>query len=182
MASDHKVAANRKNSAKSTGPRSRAGKARSRLNALRHGLATRVANDVIRAVELERLASHFAGGASEDRVEQARVVAEAELDVLRVRSIRTALFDKAAVNPDPYFPAKNLTGPEKGEKSAAGETTDTNAPGDYQLSDLARAGRTDATMLDVLLDFTKLDRYERRALSRRKRAIREFLGSGSGVR
>jgi hypothetical protein len=40
MASPAKIAANRRNARRSTGPRSAAGKARARRNAFRHGLAT----------------------------------------------------------------------------------------------------------------------------------------------
>ena len=42
MASDRQVAANRRNAAKSTGPRTTMGKHRSRMNAFRHGLTAEV--------------------------------------------------------------------------------------------------------------------------------------------
>jgi hypothetical protein len=92
MASPRKIAANRRNAQYSTGPLTPNGKGRSKHNALRHGLAvTPPATSTIDR-DVERLASKIAG-ADPDlcRWHFAKIAAEAELELRRVRAVRLSL-------------------------------------------------------------------------------------------
>ena len=121
------LAANRANAARSTGPRTRAGKAVVARNALRHGLSVPVLADASLAAEAAALAQQIAGkDESEPRRAAALRIAEAQVDVLRIRRVRLQIMTEG-------FGADDIT---------------------------ARLMR--------------LDRYERRALSRRETAIRAF--------
>ena len=57
MASVTKIAANRRNAAKSTGPRSAAAKRRTRRNAERHGLATRIVFNADQLLRIDAMAA-----------------------------------------------------------------------------------------------------------------------------
>ena len=131
MTSERKIAANRNNAKKSTGPRTEAGRATSRQNARRHGLATGIGSDPALRDDIEILAKLLAGG-RENIGEFAREAAEAHLDLTRIRRIRAGLYARMR-----FFDAAS--------------TED---------------------LMALAEQFARLERYERRAFSRRKRALR----------
>ena len=88
MTSDRKAASNRNNAQKSTGPRSEAGRWRSRRNAFRHGLAVAIGTDPSFSKDIEALATILAScGSGQSVGEFARQAAEAEVDLLRIRKL-----------------------------------------------------------------------------------------------
>jgi hypothetical protein len=150
MTSDGKIRANRRNAARSTGPRSAAGRARSRLNRRRHGLSTVGSQGHAVSPEAERLAHLLAeDNADPERLAQARIAAEAHLTVLRIRAARVALLGTTASS-------RNLPGHQLPPESAAAERAE---------AELALA------YLHRLPALAGLDQYERKALARRKRAL-----------
>jgi hypothetical protein len=152
--------ANRLNARKSTGPRTPAGKARVANNALRHGLNVRVAMDWSLSSEVGRLARAIIGQDEEPmRLDGARQIAEAQVDLMRVRAARLGLLAENA----------RLTGWQDLNEAS------TNKKRQIEARTPANAKRRLEDGLYVLVsELVKLDRYERRAMSRRKTAFREF--------
>ena len=95
MPSDRKIAANQQNSQHSTGPRTALAKKRIRRNALRHGLAATVVNGPGIPAETNRLAQAICGSdTGPAQREQAQIIAECELLLLRVRAARVKIFEE----------------------------------------------------------------------------------------
>ena len=93
MTSDLKVASNQKNAKNSTGPKSDAGKRRAARNALSHGLAVPVSNIAALQSDIETLALSIARASGERAItELSRQAAEAQLEILRIRSVRASIF------------------------------------------------------------------------------------------
>ena len=88
MVTEKQVAANRRNALKSTGPRSLAGKIKSRANALRHGLATKTLLDPSKRQKIDALTQIFAR--QTDSV-AARGIAEAQVELHYVERYRAEL-------------------------------------------------------------------------------------------
>ena len=200
MTSDVKRAANRANAQKSTGPRSSEGKARASQNARRHGLATSVAADPAAQARLAALTAALAGeGASPAVKAQAVVVAEAQVELSRARAARTQLQGQlitALGGPGGYplpplepiwLPSPSLIRPGDLKKIAQGKFNFDSLFTPSRLRARSRAldrhsereARAEEKQirdrLDTLLrDLACLDRYERRALSRRRTAVRHL--------
>ena len=102
MTSDRKIKANRANARVSTGPRTARGRASAARNALRHGLSLPVCSDPALSEEVEVLARKIAGPDANAEVQElARRVAEAQIDLCRVRYARHQLVSNALS--DPYY-------------------------------------------------------------------------------
>src|SRR5215467_9680571 len=91
----------RRNAQRSTGPRTAAGKARAAQNARRHGLNVPARSDPTHVAEIAALARAIAGEGSDAlRYQRACAVAAAQLDVMRARNARHALWPAALAAPD----------------------------------------------------------------------------------
>jgi hypothetical protein len=96
MASALKIAANRRNAQKSTGPRSSAGKARTRRNAFRHGLAIPVTCDVLNGEVIKAVADQLLRkGASSAEQEHAQLAAEVQVEIARLRQAKVDILNRA---------------------------------------------------------------------------------------
>src|SRR5262245_39910290 len=95
MASDRQTAANRRNSQRSTGPCTAAGKTRVRRNALRHGLAATILWDPAIKAEVDKVATAICGkDADPEKREQALIIAESEAVLSRIRAARVDLIEQ----------------------------------------------------------------------------------------
>jgi hypothetical protein len=132
MATAKQIAANRANARRSTGPRTAAGRAKSSRNSFRHGLSLPLSTDPQLSAMIGLLANAIAGERpTEDQLQAAMVVAEAQLDLKRIHDVQIEAASSVQI---------------------ATETPD----------------------LQSLRSSWALNRYTRRALSRRKFAVREL--------
>jgi hypothetical protein len=89
VTSAHKIRSNRANARSSTGPKTPKGRGRSAKNALRYGLILPVDSDPTLSQEVAALARQIVGAdATPEMQEMARHIAEAQVDLRRVRVLR----------------------------------------------------------------------------------------------
>lgn len=175
MTSDRKIRANRTNARASTGPRTAQGRAHSARNAFRHALSLPIYSNPALAEEVEVLAREIAGpGADAEIQELARRVAEAQIDLCRVRYMRRQFLSHNLS--DLYYESRADT---RMKVKVIGQLLRPMAP-DVSLADVTKfltsppqGPHKFATILSQeAKQLLAMDRYERRALSRRKFAIR----------
>lgn len=170
--SEAKIRANRENAKRSTGPRSVLGKRRASANARRHSLAVAIETIPEFRAEVELFERLLAGDQPSLELREAtRRFALAQVDLCRIRRARHEASRAMVENLEEWV---NQTAPEFHYRRPAdkalpmvvlaerpGRAEGTNNP----LPELAAWSRT----------IDRLDRYERRALSRRKAAARVVL-------
>jgi len=120
MATAKQIAANRANAKKSTGPRTAAGRAKSSRNAYRHGLSLPMQPDP-QAIEV--LAKAIAGEtAGEIELRAARALAEAQLELKRIRTTKVAAIPielDEMLNPGRWPACARLTGTSGSRRAGA---------------------------------------------------------------
>jgi hypothetical protein len=197
MTSIRKIAANRNNGRKSRGPRSQTGKQRSSRNALRHGLSAVSHRNPVFFDEVEQIAKAICGDDQNPALfTQAVVIAENELILRCVAMERVALIEKFR---DPFFTSTAKRAADipmaeiriRQDEIAYNEYSQLMAkresrgegiwvlvpprkcePGEpaYKYEPLEDRDEYTA-MQQAMPDLERLSRYERRAWSRRNRAI-----------
>src|SRR5262249_17345407 len=176
LTSDRKIKANRANARASTGPRTAQGRARASRNALRHALSLPVCSIPALSEEVETLAREIAGpGANPATQELARRVAEAQIDLRRVRYARHQ-FLSDTLSKEYYDSYANVRMKVKVLRALLRPN-----PPDISLETLEFASSTPqgpdklaAILSGEAKKSVAMDRYERRVLARRKFAIRAF--------
>jgi hypothetical protein len=162
MTSAKKVAANRSNSRRSTGPRTSRGKTSASRNALRHGLATIPLPQPEVSSRIKRIAEKIVGdNAGSAQYEQAVIIAESEIMMLNVRAASVAVI--------------------KHHRDAGPTETNSSGRDQSNLEEVSGGQHADHSWSDLeamrlaLPELIRLERYERRAKSRRRRAIRRLM-------
>jgi hypothetical protein len=172
--SQRKVEANRRNARLSTGPRSPAGKARAARNAMRHGLAAATA-DWACSAELQQLANLLNG---EDRdglvIAEARNVAEATLQIIQIRQLRTNMINGAMAAANSAAPRLDESGLKPPGDAARMMDGSAAARGGHATEPFSETERAALAVAVLAKDVERLDRYECRAFSRRKMAARRL--------
>ena len=177
MTSDRKIKANRTNARISTGPKTYHGRARSARNAFRHGLSLPSHSDQALCEEVQDLARQIAGSHASAHIQLLALrVAEAQVDLRRIRYARDQFLSEVLADRYRYESRALARMKLKVIKQfLTPKLADVPLPG-FIVEFLTSTQEGPAKFATILSKETKqllaFDRYETRALSRRKFAIR----------
>jgi hypothetical protein len=144
MTTERKRQSNRRNAQRSTGPKTSSGMARSKQNARKHGLAVPVT-----------VQPHFADLIDELTMSLAQEAAPAHPPEEEMRAVAVAMLEVLRARSVSCLILDDIT--QHGTATSA-----------------ARSGSSPSGLADLLQHLVRAHRYERRALSRRKAAIRSL--------
>ena len=202
MISDRQLTANRRNARASTGPRSPRGKATASRNAIRHGFEALKYCDPSTKKEIARIVRMIdTPDAGPLLREQSIIIAECTVIIEQIRALRSAAVGR--VHAEPQTSSSILESdvsvcrkrPLNFEAEDYWRRLEEECHEQYRLKQLAKATKDqrqitsdrtsalslkDEKVLGALDVFESLERYEARAVSRRRRALRTLgalLGS-----
>lgn len=159
MASERQIMANRRNAQQSTGPKTALGRKQSSNNAYQHGLSLPLCKVEWRK-ELEALSRSYAADASDPvTLDLAERAAEAQVDLTRVRNVKTTMLKRALMK-------------AQGERYTLPELLDSS--GSLRIGKEEEQHYVDS-IRHILPELIKINRYEKRAASRRDSTIRELV-------
>jgi hypothetical protein len=171
LTSDRKIKANRANAQASTGPKTARGRARVAGNALRHALTVCINSIPALSEEADALAREIAGTDPQPEIrELASRIAEAQIDLRRVRHERYEILSKSLSDTD----CESESMQQKKWRPVRPNTPMSDDVVEFLHSKPEGPHKFATILADKARQLLALDRYERRALSRRKFAIRAF--------
>jgi hypothetical protein len=161
MSSQKQIEANRRNAQKSKGPRTAAGKARASRNSRKHALSTISHNNPLFAQRIEAIAREICPETTNSALwEQALIIGECTTVLVRMQAERIALIEQSL-----GITSAHVTDADAAGRAELGRPQSEPASPRNEFESMGLAAR----QLD------RLERYERRALSRRKQAIETFM-------
>ena len=161
MSSAQQIEANRRNAQKSKGPPTAAGKVRASCNSRKHALSTISRNNPLFAPRIESIAQAICLERTNSRLwEQALIIGECATVLGCVQAERIALIEQLLGGT-----TARISDAEGAGRAELGASQCKPAPARVELEAMGFAAR----------DLDRLERYERRALSGRKRAIETFM-------